>query len=840
MSNAMNCQYLRTLTDEMDSRVLGSKGHNLRKLHGQGFRVPLTFCLTSDAYRDFMAVYGLDAAVKTIVHDKSLTPREKSSAITTMICNHELPARISSEIWHNEAIREMDILWAVRSSSNKEDTGDLSFAGLYESYLDVRGAAGIVDAVKNCWASLWSERALVYRQEHDQDDSAPSMSVLVQAMVRAVYSGVVFTRNPNRSHLKDGMLVEYTKGLGDQLVSGRERPHTCTVDFRSGIVEYLSGEDRAGLEDHRILELCSIAGNIARVFDSPQDMEWAFDGERFFVLQTRPITSLIGTSRAKSIKLWTRANIGEVLPGVVTPLTWSVFSTILLGGPARGSLEAVAENAGICLIEGRAHIRVDAFLNSFCYLPYVTADTIEKVLGLRTADYSDPYEYSKGFFVRLAQGLFMLNLSGLVPRLSIEAKAMAHLKNAQKKGLEATLRWSVRCFRLHLLCTAYAIGAFAVISHCLNKWLPSQADHLLPLILAGNQDMQTAIQGGSVSELASYVQTHPGLKRLIEDTVEWPVLSKEIGAAEGGPRFLSMVEDFLEANGARTVEEFELAVPRWRENPSFVLAVIGKLLEAQSAGLGTGDWRDGSKRRREVILGAARVLPLHRRLVLNRLMSAYRNFVRLRENMKYRLMEGYEVIRNIYLRRGDELRKKGLLTDRDDIFFLTMGESAACVDGSLSRDVLGPLLDRRKQEYNRAKDRGEGELVACEAGEAEELSAHDFPNRGGTPLVGIGCSPGVVEGIARVLKSLSEIDDMKPGEILVTPHTDPGWTPLFLTCKAVVTEIGGFLSHGATIAREYGIPTVVNVAEATRTIGTGDRIRVDGTRGTVEVLDKQF
>jgi rifampicin phosphotransferase len=297
---------------------------------------------------------------------------------------------------------------------------------------------------------------------------------------------------------------------------------------------------------------------------------------------------------------------------------------------------------------------------------------------------------------------------------------------------------------------------------------------------------------------------------------------------EGGRAFLDALEAFLEANGARAAGEFELAVPRWREAPGLVVELLMKYVQAQETGGLPGDAAGGRHRQAAIARITTTNRPL-RRCVLRRLLASYAFYTTARENVKYRLMQGYALLRGLFLDLGSDLVSRGILDDAGDIFYLTPAQALAAAQRDDVLHSSREVVQLGKEQHEQWASQPAPGLVV-EGGRA-------FVDAPGDGLAGIGCSPGIVEGVARVLSDISEADALRPGEILVAPHTDPGWTPLFLICGAVVTEVGGFLSHGATVAREYGIPAVVNVKGATTRIHTGDIIRVDGAAGRITVCD---
>ena len=545
-------------------------------------------------------------------------------------------------------------------------------------------------------------------------------------------------------------------------------------------------------------------------------------------------------------QIWTRANVGEVLPNVVTPLTWSVIRATLtvdnsrkmdpeqfwLASEGSEAVEAAGESAGLPAAhhtlsrqDGRVYLRMDALLDTFCYLPGVTPGVMGKVLGVGIPPEAAGYTPPRGLRVRLAQAVFRLEALGLLPRLATTAQfILRRLPQPPGSGPGqelALLRWTAKCFRLHLKATAAAVGAYA----WLERLLPAEERELLPQILLGREDLQTARQGRSLWRLAEVVLADQELLEVFGEfrqgaPLDWSQVRQRLEGFPSGRQFLQDFQAFLNENGARAAGEFELALPRWREDPGFVLEVLQKNLAAAQDGpslaFSTG-------RRQEAAAEAVAAIragksPLQR-LFFDRLLHAYGGFSTLRENLKYSLMEGYALLREVILEKAERLVAAGLLATRQDIFFLTPAEILNLEERVGRPEQIAAWIGRRKEQHARWEA-----LPAAQDGPAAAQPG---------ALAGIGSSPGVIAGVARVLMDPSQAGELQPGEILVAPHTDPGWTPLFLSCAAVVTETGGFLSHGATVAREYGIPCVVSVHGATSLIHTGDWIHVDGTHGRV-------
>jgi len=354
---------------------------------------------------------------------------------------------------------------------------------------------------------------------------------------------------------------------------------------------------------------------------------------------------------------WTRANIGEVLPSVVTPLTWSVFQANLLRQPLEKLEAESSPNRPIRLIEGRAYLRLDALLGSFCYLPGVDPDVIREALGVdQWVHWGDDWKLRDNLLAQLSGGLFLAEVLGLSPvlwlqlaRLGTPPLNMSWLGEGASTSSAALVRyieelidWNTRCFQLHLKCTRYAIGAYGLLRYMLHRWLPAAGVELGIELLVSQAELQTTEQGLALWCLAEQARAHPGVAAVLEDKVNWTTAQRALQATEGGSKFLEALTAFLSRHGARTVEEFELASPRWREDPAFVLTVIRNYLRADPALNPAAALR---QHRAFCDVATARTVrqmgPLNGRL-FRRVLRAYKTYVPLRENMKYRLMEGYE------------------------------------------------------------------------------------------------------------------------------------------------------------------------------------------------------
>lgn len=732
-------------------------------------------------------------------------------------------------IWAYERLTVDGSPVAVRSSGVGEDSDTASFAGQYETILNVQGIAELRSAIERCWASARSDRVTAYQRHRG---AAAPLAVLVQRQVPAEVSGALFTADPV-SRDTDRVIIEAVRGSGELLMSGHVAPIRCFVG-EDGHVQSASADTL--LASEQSLALAQLGRSIKDLLKSEQDIEWAIADGRIYVLQARPITYGPPASLAD---VWTRANIGEVLPGVVTPLTWHVFRATLLNEPARALTlsEEGAARDGVRRVRGRAYVRLDGLLDTFCYLPGVTPAVMHQALGVDLPPTASAYKSPRGMGVRLAQGMFLVDALGLLPRLRYLVRHLPQPPRGDaptSDRLVKLIHHTADCFQLHLKCTAYAIGAFAALSHLSERWLPPAVRPRLSQALFGHEHLQTAAQGVSLLHLATQIRDDDAVRGLLFDSSggrrDWSSLAQQLAQVPSGADFLAALDDFLVANGARTAEEFELATPRWREDPMSLFPFLRAFIDP----LGEEAAREGaalSRRAREQAIAEIDAhLTLPQRWIVHRLLASYTDYATWRENVKYRLMEHYGELRRLFLTTGSMLAANGALERPDDVFFLTPAEAMALIeDRGLVSQPQALVRTRRKLHDKWAAQAAPNVIVGLDE------ALFSAPEDG---LAGIGCSPGVAEGVARVLRTPSEATALKPNEVLVAPNTDPGWTPLFLGCRAVVTEIGGFLSHGAIVAREYGVPAVFNVRQATSHIHTGDVVRVDGTRGRVVVVSR--
>ena len=563
----------------------GGKGNSLRVLIAHGFDVPATFCLLSHAYDCFLERNHLKSRIEEVLADLSLNDEHRSAAIAHEFHSASIPEEIEEVVCTQKTFESPGSLWAVRSSSNLEDMQTSSAAGIYESFLNIAGPNEILYAVKKTWASLWSARAIAYRRKIRLDGEAVGMAVLIQQMVNAVYSGVLFTTDP-LGKSDNRLIVEYCEGLGDRLVSGAISPFVVAMDRYGDGVRHKLAPANSMIGDIDWLALRDIALLARNRLGAELDIEWAWDGHTFKLLQARPVTILASSPKPAHVsELWTRANIGEVLPGPVTPLTWRIFLATLINRPQTAFEPAgekpMEEGLGLRLIYGRAYIRFDRFLDSFCYLPFVTPEVMHKVLGAPLHESVQSYRPPGGMAVLAARLIFWMSILGVYDRIGRLAKTLAPRPSPGSTSLEEIIGWSSTCFRIHLKATYYAVGAFAFLTRLMTG--PDSTGRI-DCMTAFNAEggYQSADQGIKIAELADVVRKYPALGDfLLERRKAGSNLDDVPVDMPGGREFSELFHRFITRNGARAAGEFELATPRWREDHSFVIDAILSMVRSQ-------------------------------------------------------------------------------------------------------------------------------------------------------------------------------------------------------------------------------------------------------------------
>jgi len=821
-----------------DIVVAGGKGANLGELIRAGFPVPDGFVITTDAYVDAASAAGVD-------------PRDPVDA-RDRLTSKPVPAEIADVI--RDSYRALTGRVAVRSSATAEDLPEASFAGQQDTILDVDGEDALLDAVRRCWASLWNERAVAYRATHEVDEQALRLAVVVQRMVPARIAGVLFTADPITGRRRRAA-IDAVRGLGEQLVSGAVNPDHYLVDAGTGAVLERRGDI---LDDVRLRELAVIGARIEAHFGTPQDVEWAIDAQKLWIVQSRDITTLYPIPASapdpdRDLRVYLSVNVAQGVLQPFTPMgsqTFRLMSTALasavgrhVGDPTAG-VPVLAESGMRLWVDLTGLVRNSA-----------TRKVPVRVLSVMEAR-------SSGIFARLLEDPRLAPRGGSRLRsLLLGLRAVAHT-GAPRVVLRALLRPDATRERLlrevdeivrldagPLNTPAERLDAF---ERLFLVWPPRMFPRLVAMVAAGFLSYNLAgrlLRGvASDDELRTLLRGLPYNPTTQMDLDLWALAVRtredppsRSALADREPADLSgafrrgdlpsllqhELDTFLERYGHRAIAEIDLGLPRWSEDPAHLLGAIANYQRLDVAALAPDAQFSRGAREAEAMV-ATLLSRVHgpRRMLARALLRRVRALAGAREAPKFHVIRVFARGRAILAPVGDALAAAGRIAAADDIWFLTIPDARRAVAGEDLRDVVAA----RRSEYRRELRRRHIPRVLLSDGTDAEAAfaspAADAAIRG-TPA-----SPGTARGVARVMLTPAGAR-LEPGEVLVAPATDPGWTPLFLTASALVMEMGGMMSHGAVVAREYGIPAVVGVPNATERIVTGQRIIVDGSAGTV-------
>ncbi len=870
------------------SDAVGAKALSLAKMTRLALPVPPGFCITAAAYRRHLAENDTIPKVQAAVNRlESAAPEDKSAilrGVRQAIVDPTISDALRKEIaQHYETLRANRV--AVRSSATAEDLPGHSFAGLYDTYLGVADLESCIEAVKKCWASLWTEHAYEYRQKNDFDHLAVNMAVIVQSLVEADASGVLFTADP-RIGPSGNIVIEACLGLGQALVSGRVTPDRfvvhrrtfrllfsavsekkieCVLDRGGAVREQEVPNERSvawSLDGKQIKRLAKLAGKVEAEFSCPQDIEWAVCKKRIYLLQSRPITGIPRQRSWEDRQIWSNSPAKEVMPDVVTPITFSML------------LETIGEKFfdpifRMLCCDRRDHPVYSLIAGRIYFNANIWGAVLRYIPGGRGADLMEMAGGHKGLQemverLRTApdQDLPDINFSLLRFILKIPLLMIGSLLNTPKKGrriltwisarnekwshlnvsnLSAEqimtssqqLRTDLRQLLNHILYLFSILAAFPVLHIVCTKWL-SDDGSCANRLLAAVGDMDDALAGLDLWRLAVAAQDTPQLRDLIVSNDNWHTIQPKLSETDSGKEFLRDWREFMDRHGHHCRGELELYNPRWAETPDYVL----KLVRTYIAQVGKTDpvqnFADIAQERKKLEQECRKKLtnPV-KRMIFNRLLARSQQGSIFRENVKSQVIKLVVALRKMLLELGRKLHAKGVLKNRDDIFFLRLEELESAVQGKADFDVHR-VITARRAEYDKNKSIMPPDVVFGKFDPDKYVPESVDTNV--ETLTGLAVSPGVATGRARVILRADGDRHVLAREVLVAPFTDPGWTPYFVTAAAVVMDQGGILSHGSIIAREYGIPAVVNVGAATKIIKTGQTLEVDGNRGMIRII----
>lgn len=872
--------------DSLSSRrasEYGGKAQGLVALSRAGFPVPPAFALPAHASRDFFAAHLTeDEHPSALLKSGDFGP-ERLRGLFERMSRAPLPSAVSRGV--REAVRALQsegaVAVAVRSSSTGEDSGEASAAGVHETELNVRSEAGAEDAVRRAFAGVFQPKVFAYLRKMDVDPDA-AIGVVIQAMVDADVAGVLFTVNPLTGDAGE-LVIDAAYGLGSVVVSGRVSPDTLRIDKATGgprdrvigdkQIRCVLGEDggvreeptpeelrgKLALSESQVGELTALGLRIESSFAEPRDVEWAFHAGKLVVLQARPVTAAIlpstrrwqkrrSDARDRARIVWSNVNVGEALPGVATPLTWSILSGFSELGFRRafGSLGCTvprdAELVGC--FRGRIYLNMSEFMSILSQVPGLRPRRLLALGGGGEIERLEEDIESRSpvaFLARLpvtAARFARENLS-LDERVR-EFEAGFEVERRRISGVDPRILPDAGLARMigdvervldqsgAIMLTAYGnlLGTAVLLSAGLRLFARDRAESLQRDLLSGIANLDSAAPGLALWHIAEMASEDPEARDLI---LAGEASTLRLQSLPDGPIRRALTR-FLRAYGHRGAREAEIAEPRWREDPTILFATLQIHMRHEE-----GERPLDHEQRQRAIREAAereldRLVPVLGRPAFRHLLTLVRRFMRLRERLRGIVTEVLGGYRLVALDASRRIAAREPDAGTDAAFFLTESEL---------RDVLrtstrvATRVTQRRRQFER--DRALPDPPDTFVGFPPPIAPAVESPMGGA-LRGLGASSGVVTGRARVLDDPAQASLFQRGEILVSACADVGWSPLFLVAAGVVTDLGGPLSHASIVLREYGIPAVVNVKSGTRVIRTGDLLRVDGDRGVVHVL----
>ncbi len=856
--------------DRTQVAVVGGKGAQLGELSRvEGVRVPVGYCVTTRAFRRMMGevpsieerldqLSRLDGDDRDALQALSAQIRQEVEAVA-------IPDDLAAAITRPLAELGEQSAYAVRSSATAEDLPSTSFAGQQDTYLNVVGPAAILQHVSRCWASLFTERAVTYRLRGGFDHRRASMAVVVQQMVFPQAAGILFTADPVSSNRKVAS-VEATFGLGEALVSGRVNPDVYRVRGGEVVERTIAAkrlaihalpaggtrehaidperQQQPALTDAQVVELARLGRQIEAHFGCPQDIEWCLVDDDFHVVQSRPITTLFPIPPTGDDANHVYVSVGhqQMMTDAMKPLGLSMWQLTtprpmsIAGGrlfvDVTPMLAAPASRAGLLELFGKGDPLLRDALETIVergdFLPPPAdphAGAAPPALP-RAAAAPEPIEPDPAVVTELIRHT---QESLAILRSDIRDTSGPDLFEFILADLQELKRllFDPRSHQVFMS----AMDATWWLNERLEAWLgeKSAADKVSQSV----PHNVTSEMGLALLDVADVIRPHPELVEFLEQAGDG--FLEEMEKLEGGRQARDAIEAYLDRYGMRCVGEVDITRPRWGERPATLVPLILANVRNFEPGEGKRRFDQGlheAREKEQELLDRLRTLPdgEQKAREAKRRIDLVRTFMGYREYPKYGMVSRYFVYKQALLEEAERLVQAGVLNDREDIFYLTFDELH---EVARTNDVDNQLICERKDAF-RSYAALTPPRVLTSDGESL-VGKHRRDDQPADALVGLPVSAGIVEGTARVVLDMADAD-LQVGDILVTAYTDPSWTPAFVAVSGLVTEVGGMMTHGAVIAREYGLPAVVGVERATQLIRDGQRIRLHGSEGYVEIL----
>lgn len=860
--------------DKTKHTVVGGKGMNLGECSRiEGILVPKGFCVTTEAYKRVIGknekLHQLLDQLVVLKVDEREKISEISRKIRELIEGIEIEKEIAEDIDRYLLTFGYEQAYAVRSSATAEDLPYASFAGQHDTYLNITGKEAILWHIRKCWASLFTDRAVVYRMQNGFDHNQVYLSVVVQQMVFPQASGILFTADPVTSNRKL-LSIDASFGLGEALVSGLVSADCYKVQEDKIVDKMIATKKMAiyglkeggtetqqidpdqqktqTLTEQQILQLARIGRKIEAYFGCPQDIEWCLVDDTFYIVQSRPITTLYPIPEANDQENHVYVSVGhqQMMTDPLKPLGMSLFQLTSFGPRFKAGGRLFVDITHNLASPVSREILLDTLGQSDPLIKDALMTIIERGDFIKSLPNDkkelSPSKSNKGMSSAGLQAQIENDPTIVSDMIKSSQTSIEELKQIiQKKSgsdlfdfiLEDIQQLKKILFDPQSLGVIMAaMDASSWINAKMNKWLGEKnvADTLSQSV----PNNITSEMGLALLDVADVIRPYPEVIDYLQHVKDDNFLD-ELVKFDGGQETQDAIYDYLSKYGMRCTGEIDITKTRWSEKPTTLVPMILnniKNFEPNASNRKFEQGRQEALKKEQELLDRLKQLPdgEQKAKETKRMIDLIRNFIGYREYPKYGMVNRYFVYKQALMKEAEQLVQAKVISEKEDIYYLTLEELHEVVR---TNKLDYQIISKRKDEYKLYEKltpprviKSDGEIIVGEY-KRENLPAE--------AIVGLPVSSGAIEGRARVILNMEDAD-LEDGDILVTSFTDPSWTPLFVSIKGLVTEVGGLMTHGAVIAREYGLPAIVGVENATNLIKDGQRIRVNGTEGYIEIL----
>ncbi|MEP6684252.1 MAG: phosphoenolpyruvate synthase [Parafilimonas sp.] len=861
--------------DETKLDIVGGKGANLGELFKiDGIHVPHGFCITTEAFKKITEETSL---VNELLNQLSLLKvedrhkiSELSGKIRRAIEEIVIPQYINEEITCFLSKYGEKNAYAVRSSATAEDLPTASFAGQQDTYLNIIGKGSILKHISKCWASLFSERAVIYRLQNDFDHRKISLSVVIQKMIFPDAAGIMFTADPVTSNRKI-LCIDASFGLGEALVSGLVNADNYKVREGKIIDKKISTkklaiyalknggtkqqqiksehQNKQTVTNKQILQLERIGRKIEQYFGSPQDIEWCLADDTFYIVQSRPITTLFPIPEAndKENRVYVSVGHNQMMTDAMKPLGLSFFllTTRASMHKAGGRLfvditPLLASQAGRETVVNVTLGKSDPLMKDALTTIIERGDFIKLLPDDKEGSGSGKsnktvspanYQILNDYDPRIVSDLIKTNQTSIEAlKQNIQTKSGIDLLDFILEDIEQLKKTNSDLQSFGVIMTG--MNASLWINEKMNRWLGEKnvADTLSQSVL----NNITSEMGLALLDVADVIRPYTEIIDYLQHVKDDNFLN-ELVKFNSGKETRNAIHNFLSKYGMRCAGEIDITRARWSEKPSTLIPIILTNIKNFKPGESKRKFEQGFQealKKEQELLEQLRQLPdgEEKAKETKRMIDLVRNLIGYREYPKYGIVSRYLIYKQAILKESERLVQANIIHEKEDICYFSFEEIREAVQ---TNKLDQQLISKRKDEFKLYKKLTPPRVITSDG---EIISGkYKRENLPANAIIGLAVSSGIIEGRARVILKMEDAD-IEDGDILVTTFTDPSWTPLFVSIKGLVTEVGGLMTHGAVIAREYGLPAVVGIENATELIRDGQRIRVNGTEGYIEIL----